>query len=321
MKKNRIILLGIGALLLALLIGCQRQEPEKAQYYIYYINKENTKIVPVPFEEAVDGKEDLLEAMMKKLTEDPGSVDYRSPLSDVVKVNSWFLKNGQLQLNLSAGYYNLDNVAAMLCRTALVRTLTQVAEVDAINLYAGDMPILDSQGNPVGLLTAESFVENPGEQINAIQTATITLYFADAEGTGLVSEVLERHYSSNISMEKLVMDQLLKGPVGENAQRTIPEGTKLVSVSVLDGVCFVSLDIGFLNQNYEIDEGVVIYSIVNSLAELPSVNKVQISVNGDTSILYREKFSLSTVYERNLDYLSPSEKATVIPEEEEDGKK
>ena len=59
----------------------------------------------------------------------------------------------------------------------------------------------------------------------------------------------------------------------------------------------------FLNQNYNIEEGVVIYSIVNSLAELPNVSKVQISVNGDTSSTYREKFSLSTVYERNLDYM------------------
>ena len=66
----------------------------------------------------------------------------------------------------------------------------------------------------------------------------------------------------------------------------------------------MNLDEGFLNQNYEIEEGVVIYSIVNSLAELPNVNKVQISVNGDTKLTYREEFSLGTVYERNLDYLN-----------------
>ena len=51
----------------------------------------------------------------------------------------------------------------------------------------------------------------------------------------------------------------------------------------------------------------MIYSIVNSLAELPNVNKVQLSVNGDTSITHRESFSLGTVYERNLDYVNASE--------------
>ena len=66
-----------------------------------------------------------------------------------------------------------------------------------------------------------------------------------------------------------------------------------MSVSVLDGVCFVNLDNGFLTQNFEIAEGVVIYSIVNSLAELPNINKVQLSVNGDTSSVYRERKVMS----------------------------
>ena len=74
----------------------------------------------------------------------------------------------------------------------------------------------------------------------------------------------------------------------------------------MDGVGFVNLNEGFLNQNYEIAEPVVIYSIVNSLAELTNINKVQISVNGDSNIVYREKFELSTIYERDLDYVDGS---------------
>jgi len=52
---------------------------------------------------------------------------------------------------------------------------------------------------------------------------------------------------------------------------------------------------------------VTIYSIVNSLVELSNVNKVQISINGDTSTTYREKFAFSTVYERNLDLVEKLE--------------
>ena len=81
-----------------------------------------------------------------------------------------------------------------------------------------------------------------------------------------------------------------------------------MGVSVSDGVCFVNLNEGFLSQNFDVSEPVVIYSIVNSLAELPNVNKVQISVNGDNNVVYREKFKLSDMYERNLDYLDGSAK-------------
>ena len=152
-------------------------------------------------------------------------------------------------------------------------------------------------------MTNESFIENPGEQINSIQEANLVLYFANQEGNGLVQETKDVHYSSNISMEKLVMENLLEGPVGKEVQYAIPEGTKLMNVSVADGVCFVSLDENFLKQNYNIDEPIVIYSIVNSLSELATINKVQISVNGDTGGVYRTDFPLDEFYERNLDYV------------------
>lgn len=309
-RKRTVALLCMLTLLMLAFNGCsQREQKEKSDYYIYYLNKEKTKNVPVDYEPQSEKDEEVISDMILKLSQNPDSVDYVRPLGST-RILSWSLENGQLQLNFGSEYSQLDSIIEVLCRAAVVRTLIQVGSVDSISFYVGDAPLMDKSGTPVGLMTAESFIENPGEQINSIQTATLTLYFANAEGTGLVQEVQERHYNSNISLEKLVMEQLIAGPIGGNGMSAIPAGTKLVSVSVLDGVCFVNLDGGFLNQNFEIEEGVVIYSIVNSLAELPNVNKVQISVNGDTNMNYREKFSLTTVYERNLDYLAPAKGQT-----------
>ena len=166
--------------------------------------------------------------------------------------------------------------------------------------------MVDAKNNVVGLMTAESFVENPKEQINSLQEATITLYFSNKNGDGLVTEKRDVHYSSNISMEKLIVEQLLKGPEKKDAKSAIPSGTKLVSVSAVDGVCYVNFDEGFTNQDYEIQEPIVIYSIVNSLSELSTVSKVQISVNGSTKGVYRDSYKLDKVYERNLDYVKTS---------------
>ena len=95
-----------------------------------------------------------------------------------------------------------------------------------------------------------------------------------------MKETRRVHYSSNISLEKLIMEQLLEGPESKNARSAIPSGTKLVSVSLVDGVCYVSFDENFKNQDYSVNEAIVIYSIVDSLSELSSISKVQISVNG-----------------------------------------
>jgi germination protein M len=64
----------------------------------------------------------------------------------------------------------------------------------------------------------------------------------------------------------------------------------------------------FLSQPYNVNSDVTIYSITNSLVELSNVNKVQISVNGETNISYRENVKLSTVFERNLDLLNTNER-------------
>ncbi|MCI9447730.1 MAG: GerMN domain-containing protein [Lachnospiraceae bacterium] len=307
MKTAKQILLLTGMVFFAaMLAGCEGNQEERSGYQIYYVNAEKTKTVSKGYDTQTEDTNDIIQEFIEELLEETGDPEYRRPIPEPVRLDTWKFEEGQLSLYFNSAYLEMDNIEEVLCRAAVARTLLQPKGVDCISFYVGDAPLVDNEGKPVGLMTEESFIENPGEQINTIQTANITLYFSNVEGDALVQEVQEIHYSSNISLEKLVMEQLLKGPKGEEGRSAIPDGTKLVNVSVLDGVCFVNLDEGFLNQNYEITEPVVIYSVVNSLTELTSVNKVQISVNGDSSRIYREKMDLSAMFERNLDYMDES---------------
>ncbi len=80
----------------------------------------------------------------------------------------------------------------------------------------------------------------------------------------------------------------------------INPATKVLGVTVKDGTCYVNLDNGFLTQTYNVSAEVQRYSIVNSLVELSNINKVQIAVNGNTDMIFREKISLSNVFDRTL---------------------
>ena len=68
-----------------------------------------------------------------------------------------------------------------------------------------------------------------------------------------------------------------------------------------DGICYVNLDNGFLGQGYDVTEAVPVYSIVNSLTGLPGISRVQILINGETDLVYRESIRFDTIFERNLD--------------------
>lgn len=294
-------------LLLSLLAvaGCQNGTEDEEFCKVYYLNKDHTKIFPKPYELKADASDvdAVIHEYILQLTEDTGDVDYKQPIPEGVFILDYVLEKKLLTLYFNDAYSSMDKIDEALARAAIVRTLTQVDGVECLTFYVGDVPLSGRDGQPVGVMTNDTFIENPGEQINSIQEATLVLYFANQKGDALVKETLNVHYSSNISMEKLVMEHLLEGPRDENAQAAIPDGTKLMNVSVLDGVCYVNLDESFLNHNYNVEEAVVIYSIVNSLSEISTINKVQISVNGDTSGVYRDSFSFDTLYERNLDYV------------------
>lgn len=293
----------IAALLAGLLAGCSRDAAPESEFYVYYLNREKTKIVEQPYELTSEDTEGRVEELIAALSTDVDSVEYQKTISGKVEVTDYRLDNSQLSLVFNEAYSTMNTSEEVLCRAAVVKTLVQLPGVDCVSFYIGDVPLADKNGSVIGLMTEETFVENPGDQINSIQTATLQLYFSNSTGDGLVMVEEEVEYSSNISKEKLILENLLAGPGKKGLKSAIPAGTKLVNVVTTNGTCFVTLDSGFLNQNYEIQEAIVIYSIVNSLAEVSTVNRVQISVNGDTSGVYRDSFALDELYERDLSYV------------------
>ena len=127
--------------------------------------------------------------------------------------------------------------------------------------------------------------------------------------------------SSNISVEKLVVESLIRGPVSADTDYpTLPAGTKILSISTKDGTCYVNLNEGFQEQGYNVTEAVTIYSIVDSLTELDTINTVQIAVNGKTDITYRDKMSLGEYYKKNLDLVTEDgDDVEVVQKQEKEG--
>lgn len=283
--------------------ACNREEQVEGEYQIFYLNMDMSKIVAEDYDSTgVDG-EALMEELLTRLQSAPRSSKLRQTIPANVKINS-FKKNGvYLYVDFSEEYKELKPEEEILIRAAIVKTLVQVPAFSIVAFTVNSEPLLSHDGTLVGSMSADSFVENPGKQINSSVEATLNLYFSNKEGTKLVKEVRTVHYSTNTSMEKLIMEQLIEGPKKSGKLATVPAGTKIISVSVADGVCYVNLSDSFKNQNAEVNEEVVLYSIVNSLTELQGVSKVQISVNGSTDGKLRFTYDLSKLYERELKLL------------------
>ncbi len=305
MKKRRTIWVCILlAAMLCAACGEQAQTEQGNKYDIYYVNNEETKTLTVEYVSGTQDTEKLLEELLGQLGQIPARFEYEAPLAGGFKLLGHTLDNGTLTLDFDGAYRDMDAVKEVLTRAAIVRTLTQIPGVAYVAFTVQGEVLTDSNGTAIGTMSSDLFIDNAGNEINAYEKVNLKLYFADETGTGLVEENRRNVvYSSNISLEKLVVEKLVAGPENVGAYPTINPQTKIISVTVRDGTCYVNFDEAFLNQPYNVSAEVTVYSIANSLVELSNVNRVQISVGGETNFFYREKLNLSDVYERNLDLL------------------
>ena len=243
-----------------------------------------------------------LRELIEQLGTVPEKLEYKVPLSGSLKLLGYSVTEDQLTLNFDEGYLTQSVTTEVLVRAAIVRTLTQIDGIRYISFQIKTEPLKDASGNVIGVMTADMFVDNAGNEINTYEKAKLTLYLANETGDRLEKVTRTVIYSSNISMEKLVVEQLIAGPQeGDKVYPVMNPDTRIVSVNTKDGICYVNLDNTFLTQIYNVNSEVTIYALTNSLVELPNVNKVQISINGDTNVSYKENISLSTVFERNLE--------------------
>ena len=307
MKKSAIRVLMFCCMAL-FLFGCAAGDGERQPngYQIYYTNSEGTGLVSFTYSIENQVTEELVNELLNLLGNAPDEPDYICAKPDGVTVTGVQMSDDTLLVYFDEAYTQMNPTQEILCRAAYVRTLTQAPGVDSVEFYVGDNPLKDSAGEEVGRMKSEDFIENTSDEINAYQSGQVTLYFASKDGKSLVEVGANVILSANSSTEKLIVEKLLAGPDsnmhGVNA--TIPSNTKLLGVYTDERICYVNLSEDFLVPMPEVSEKVTLYSIVNSLCALPTVDKVQISVNGEVNKSLTDSLTLETPFEEDQSLIS-----------------
>ena len=154
-------------------------------------------------------------------------------------------------------------------------------------------------------------------------TSVVTLLFASTDGEGLAREERQvRKMDMLLDQMREVIQELISGPYGVLV-RTIPEGTKLLSVYLLsDGTLVVdfSREIQTLHTGGTTGEILTVYSIVNTLTmNFKEVEKVQILVDGDEVETLVGHLDLEQPLTRDNRWLKPSFPLATQPIEESVG--
>lgn len=302
MIKNRIAVSICLVLCLTLIGGCGNHGRKSENgTFIYYVDMDESSLVKEEYEMQEESAESLVSKMLDKMMETTDSIDYKSVFPGDVKVEDWSLDDEKLDLFFNQAYQDMSGSEEVLLRAAVVQTLCQIPEVSCVMFYIQEEPLKDSEGKQIGYMRPDDFIQNTGSAIHSYQKKKIELYFGNKKGDMLIEEEVNIRYNSSTSIEKAIVEQLIQGPDSSGVYPVISPETKVIGVSVKDGICYVNLDENFLNNFYGTDPKIIVYSIVNSVVEGGNANRVQISVNGESDIQYMDRVDLSKPLARDLD--------------------
>lgn len=270
---------------------------------LYCVNNTETAVVSESFVVEGEKTEEIIEELLAGLSAEPKTFGNMKALPDTVSMKDWSLERNQLTLNFDANYTNLSGISEILRRTAIVKTLCQVNDVEYVAFTVGGQPLMDSNAQPIGLMTSSDFIDNTGGETNYTQTVTVTLFFTGEDGKTLKQSRHQVEFDGAISLEELVLEQLIAGPLPEEEGLcpTLPANTRFIKVSKKDGICYVDLNAAFLEKLPDISDEVAVYSVVNSLVEISGINRVQFTIEGEAQKTYRETLAFDGMFERNLD--------------------
>lgn len=301
-RKGWMAILGI---LLFVLTGC-KGEPEptlwEGDIRVYYPNKEESGLVEEWYVTEEEEGEDLVTELLMKLRTPTGE-GLLAALPESVALPSVFIEaNGLVTLLFDESYGTVSGIREVLMRAAIVKTLCQTEKVDSVEIYVAGQPLLNAQNMPVGIMKETDFIDNTGPEANYYQYLYATVYYANEEGTALIASNLRIPYIGSETEEEIVLRQLIAGPVAEEMYPVLPDKVKVLSVTTKDNVCTVDFSKAFLDKLPEVSEEIVIYSVVNTLAEVPGIYQVRFLVEGKQEKLY-QKMDLTQLYERNLNVI------------------
>lgn len=297
MKKRKITALVMALVLGAVAFsGCGKKETE-SKYKIYYINEEQGEVLAESFVPSEETTQTMLEEMTEKLNKK--NAEGHTLLPENIEIQSCVDDDGMIRVDFNQEYHDLNPVDEVLLRASIVKDYVQIPNIYLVTITAEGTPIVDSQGQEIGAMSLDSFLENTEKEIMAYQYKELNLYFTNEEGNQLVPEARQVYYNGNTPIEKVIVEQLLRGPGESGHYATLPSDTRIVGVSVADGIAYVNLGKQFVDEALPVDAQIPIYSIVNSLIDAGNVSQVQISINGDTSLLFKDKVDMNQLFQVN----------------------
>ena len=285
----------------------QELSPAEGTFWIYYSNQEGTELIRKDFRPESKDFEGILKEVVDAFQKAP-STDVRSALPQEVKILSTMTGINEVDVDFSAEYLSLDTISEILLRGALVRTLLYLPGVDTVRFTVESQSLVIGE-EEIGPMTEDTFIIPTGNGINSYRKRELILYYPFGDGTSVVRQNKTSYYSSNVNTERLVIEEMLKKPQGEDLLPVAVEGTLVQDVSVSNGYCIVDFSEEINNApagEVIANPETVLYAFANAIIDSCTEDRitgVRFRIKGSTDIRFRDQVNLDQVFSRNADVI------------------
>ena len=253
----------------------------KAKLDMYYLNEQNTGIIAEQHTIRYSDKYGLVGEIIDELRSGPDDSRHgRIMPSDTEILSISFTDDESVVIDLSGQYLTEDASRNVLNTYAVTKSVCSDGNLKRVMVTVNGGEITDQDGNRLGYVAAADI--NLEDEEYSSEMRDVVLYFADQSGSGLVREDRTITITDQQPVEQYIINELIKGPASGDMQSVLSPDTVLMSVDVEDNICYLNFKSNFLSKNSggEAHERLVIYSIVNSLTELNTINRVQFLMDG-----------------------------------------
>ena len=274
-------------------------EYAKGEVSVYSFSSDRDDIVEKRIRLKEESSINSIQEITKILDPEDKSEADTDLLTDGFAILEAYYEDSNAVINMSSDFYSLPKQQAFLALAGMTCTYTSVDGISGVSFLVEDEPLRNDKGEEYGIKTKEDYILYD-ELINGDENKIeISLYFADSMGNSLLESKRNMIIENGESKEKMILEQLILGPDGEDCYPTINPDARVNSVSVENGVCSIDLSEEFMSQIYNISADVAIYSVVNTLTKLNNINRVIISVDGKRDVSFESKYSFSEPFEFN----------------------
>lgn len=304
---------GLLVMLVFILCSCGGRDENEGVCRVFFLDKNEEKLVSEEYTLQANKLDisSVVSELIHELQTNGKDDTFVNPIEPDIEFKDFQIRENQLSLYFSAAYNNTTGISEILSRAAIVKTLCQVEGVDKVDFFVEDQPLM-IRGENVGQMDESSFVEDLSSE-GEPQTRVVRLYFSDASGQMLVPVDTEVTFPAAEKMAEILVNRLIAGPGAitdanvSNLLRTIPPESVLNNMTIRDNICYLDFSREFMELLPDVTSDVTVYSIVNTICELPSISRVQFTINSGVRDRYGETSGFNQSMQRNLDIIRNDE--------------